>query len=304
MAVGLKRFNRIIDISFTGSSTRYVGSALDKVNFRQSILCPRHGVKPDIQINGTLGSDNNLWAFHIMIKNFYFNLRAEPYSRIKVRAGYANNPITFEANIRNMYQQTPGPDGTTVIECLYGNVTKTWLDTMVDLNYEAGTSLSDIIEAIKNKLNAVDKHMGAKAQQLKLDEPLQFEGSARDALKTLEQRFQDRHLITFMRGDLLCALCLTKGDCVERHVLQYLSTPPQINPGDSEGTWTAQITAPWMPELLPGDELTIPLQTYIKNGKLVGGASKYQKMQVTKMSFHFGTKGSINQMTCDGYIER
>ncbi len=304
MAVSLERFNRIIDISFSGSATRYVGSSLNQIGFTRSILCPRRGIKPDIQINGTLGADGNLWALHIMIKNFYYDLRSEPYSKIKLRVGYANKPITIEANITNMYQQTPGPDGTTVIECIYGSATKQWLDTMVNLNYEKDTSLSVIIEAIKNKLNAVDKKMGVKADRLKLEEPLQFEGSAREALAHLEQRFQGSHLQTFMRGDILCAICPTEGDFVQQHILQYLSAPPQQNPGDSQGTWTTQITAPWMPEVMPGDEIAIPSQTYIRNNQLVGAGSKLQRLHVVKMSFHFGTRGSINQMTCDGYIVR
>jgi hypothetical protein len=329
MAVSLERFNRIIDISFITEREHYgpkitmagaqqnplginlyssvdlgTNQVLQKLTNYKSIICPRFGIKPDIQINGTLGADGNLWALHIMIKNFYYDLRTEQYSKVKIRVGYANKPITLEANILNMYQQTPGPEGTTVVECLYGNVAQKWLDTMVDLNYPKDTSLTDIIKAIKTKLNATNIHMGVKAGALKLDSPLQFEGSARNALTELEKRFQDKHLQTFMRGDVLCAICLTEGDCVSQHVLQYLSAPPQQNPGDSQGTWTTQITAPWMPEVMPGDEIIIPLQTYIRNGQLVGFGSKMQRLHVTKMSFHFGTKGSINQMTCDGYIVR
>lgn len=306
MALSLERFNRVIDISFlTSTASKYDsrGFARTDVAAQRSIVCPRHGIKPDIQINGTLGSDGLLWAFHIMIKNFYYDLLTEQYSRIKVRAGYANKPITFEANIMNMYQQSPGPDGTTVIECVYGNVTQEWLDTMVNLNYDKGTMLTDILDALKNKLNATDKVTGKLTKELKLDDPLQFEGTAREAFVRLEERFPDKHLQVFMRGDKLCAVCLTEGDYIEEHTVQYLSAPPKKTPGDKSGTWTTQITAPWMPEVLPGDELTIPLQTYIRNGQLVGG-KKQQKMHVTKMSFHFGTKGSINQMTCDGYIVR
>ena len=307
MAVSLERFNRVIDISFiTDSISKYDtrGFKLNHIADQRTIVCPRNGIKPDIQINGTLGSDNNLWAFHIMLKNFYYDLRTEQYSRVKVRAGYANKAITFEANILNMYQQSPGPEGTTVIECIYGNVTQKWLDATVDLNYNTNTKLTEILSSIKTKLNATDLALGLKAKMLTLKEPFQFEGSAREALVRLEQRFQENHLQLFMRGDKLCAVCLTEGDSINQYVLQYLSAPPQQNPGDEQGTWTTQITAPWMPEVMPGDQLSIPLQTYIRNGMLVGGASKLQKLHVTKMSFHFGTKSSINQMTCEGYIVR
>ena len=307
MAVSLERFNRIIDISFiTNSASKYDsrGFALNGIADQRTIVCPRHGIKPNIEINGTYDESGMIHSFYITIKNLYLDLRTEQYSKIKVRAGYANRNIVFEANILNMYQQSPGPEGTTVIECMYGNITKKWFNTMVSLNFEKGTKLTEVLQAIKTKLNATDVVPGKMARPLTLQEPLQFDGTARQAMTKLEEMFQEYNLKVFMRGDRLCALCLTEGDSIDEYVLQYMSAPPQQNPGDEEGNWTTQITAPWMPDLLPGDNLIIPLQTYVRYGQLVGGGKKLQKMHVVKMSFHFGTRGTVNQMTCEGYIVR
>jgi hypothetical protein len=293
MAVKINNFNRIIDLTFYTAE-----------NGMRTINCPRHGRKPSIEINGTFTAALTLQAFHITIKNLYFDLRVEQYTRVKVRAGYANNAVAFEANILNMYQQSPGPDGTTVVECLYGKVTGQWLSATVDLNYEAGTKVTEVMDSIKTKLKASDTAYGDEAKKLELKEPLEFEGSAREALNEIVKRCADNNLQIFMRGDKLCAVCLTEGDCIEEHELNFMSAPPQQNPGDENGNWTTQITAPWMPEVLPGDNLRIPLQTYIRNGVLVGGGSKKQTMHIIQMSFHFGTGGSVNQMTCSGYIKR
>lgn len=294
MAVNLEHFNRIIDLVFYSSDG----------TVKASIKCPRYGIKPQIEINGTYGAALALEAFHITVKNLYLDLRQEQYSKIKVKAGYANNYITIEADIVTMFQETPGPEGTMVIQCQLGGITKTWLDSTVQLQFKTGAKLTEILNSIKTKLMATDVNTGIKARELALKEPLQFDGTARGALARLEKVFEENRLQVFMQGTKLCAICLTEGDFIKSHILQYMSAPPQQNPGDEAGTYRTMITAPWMPELLPGDRLVIPSQVYIRDGNLVGGASKTQTMEVTQMSFHFGTRGSVNQMTCEGFILR
>lgn len=303
MAVNLENFNRIIDLEFTTGGAKYddKGFALNKT---KSIICPRHGIKPNIEINATYGAAFQLHAFHITIKNLYVDLRTEQYSHIRVRAGYANNNTVFEADILNMYQDNPGPESTTTIECLTGNLTQTWLDSTVSLDFKSGTTLNEIMQKLKSKLNASSVTLGKAAIKLSLEQPMQFNGTVRSALISLQDRFKDDYLQVFMQGSKLCAVCNTKGDYINQRVLQYMSAPIQKNPGDEQGNWTAMITAPWMPDLLPGDELVIPNQVYIRDGNLVGGAQPTQKMEITEMSFHFSTVGRVNQMTCEGFIAR
>lgn len=303
MGVNLENFNRIIDLQFIQENAGY-DSRGNAVNKWKSIITPRHGIKPQIEINGTYGTAMVLEAFHITIKNLYVDLRTEPYSKVRVRAGYANNWTQFEAEIFNMYQDSPGPDGTWVIQCKTGKVMETWLNSTVSVKYDNGTMLTEILNNLNKKLGGNGVATGAKAKGLSLKAPLQFDGSVRDLLATLELRFADRHLRAFMRGSNICAICLTEGDHINRRVLEYMSAPPQQNPGDKDGNWHTMITAPWMPDLLPGDLLYIPSNIYRYSGSLVGGAEKTQALQITQMSFHFGTRGSVNQMSCEGFIER
>lgn len=303
MAVSLERFNRIIDISFIGSATRYDGSELRTQGHYKSIVCPRRGRKPSIEINGTFTTKNYMPTFNVTVKNLYLDLQGEQYSKVKIKAGYENQLITIEGNILTMYQEQPGPEGKTIIQCMYGNVQQ-WLDAMVQLQFDANTSITDVLDAIKIKLDASDVKLGEKARGLTLKEPMQYTGSARGALDDLKKRFEEEHLALFIRGTMICAICLTEGDSIGQAKLQYMSAPPQENTGDEAGAYYTTITAPWMPELAIGDILEIPARVYIRNFGTVGGSAKTQKIQVTGISFHFGTTGTTNSMTVQGFMVR
>jgi hypothetical protein len=302
MGINDAQFNRIIDVSFLGSARRYSGSELLLQNFQKSIVCPRHGRKPDIEINGTFTTREYLPVFNLTIKNLYLDLQREPYARIKVRCGYAGNTIDIEGSILTMYQESPGPEGRTVIQCQQGNM-KDWLESTVQLNYLPGTPIIQVLEALKSKLNASKLRTGTKASTLVLKEPFMHDGSARDAMAKLDRMFEDDKLATFMRGETLCAICLATSDRVAEERLDYLSAPPQANAGSTAGTFYTTVTAPWMPKLQIGDILEIPSRVYIRNFGLVG-TGRTQKIQVTAISFNFGTTGGTNRMTVQGFMVR
>lgn len=293
----LENFNRIIDITFIGPAGKN----------ERSIICPRHGRKPEIEINGTMGASYALMALHITIKNLYVDYRTEQYSKIRIRAGYENNYKTFEANIVFMYPDRPGPESTTVIECTCGNVMPQWLDATVNIEFKAGTKLQDVLESVKAKLGISELILGTHAKTLALKEPFYLNGSAREALEKLNQRFADDKLQCFMQQSRLCAICLEKGDYINIRQLNFLSAPLVFtNGGDENGVSHQAVTAPWMPDLLPGDLLEIPAVVFKANSATVGirNLTNKQKMQIVSISFHFGTCGTVNQMVCSGFIVR
>ena len=290
MDLTLVSFNRIIDL------TLYTAAGI-----RREIKCPRHGRKPSIEINGTYTSRGYLASFNIAVKNLYLDLQTEQYTRIKVEAGYATdrktNTATFEGTILTIYQEAPGPEGRTIIQCQQGKLQE-WLDATVQLNYEAGAVLGEILESIKNKLKIAKVQTGIKAKMLIIKEPFMHDGSARGAIEKLEKLFEEEKLVIFMLENTLYAECLSK-DHTGAKVLQYMSAPPQPNVGGANGTFYTTVTAPWMPKLHMFDKLIIPSRVYIKNFGLVG-TGKTQNIQVTGLSFHFGTTGGTNQMTVQG----
>lgn len=287
MALNLNKFNRIINLTF------YTTAGSKKI-----IRCPIHGRKPDIEINGTYRSDGFLGQYNITVKNLYFDLQTEQYAKIEVEAGYVGNTVTITGTILTMYQESPGPDGKTVIQCQWGDMQK-WLDATVQLNYDAGTSLTEILKAIQNKIGLTQTKPGTKAGTLTTKEPFMYDGSARGALRKIEQMYGEENLVLFVRDTTLYAECLASGDFAGIKIMEYMSAPPQPNTGGSDGTYYTTLTGPWMPDLQMFDKLIIPQRVYIRNFNVVENG-KTQAIQVTGLSFHFGTCGSVNSMTVQG----
>lgn len=288
----LQKFNRIINLTFYTS-----------LGIPHTVKCPVKGRKPNIEINGNFTSKCELAAFNVTIKNFYIDLTSEQYTRLKVEAGYEGNTITFEGTILSMYPEAPGPEGSWVIQCQSGRM-QNYLDATVQMDYPAGTPIRLVLYSISKKLGTYDVHIGDQAKRLKLETRLQFDGTARSAMAYLEQLFMDNNLAVFVRENMLCAICINKGDYVNIYTLQYMSGLPQPQAGGSAGTYYTTITAPWEPKLQRGDLLRIPSKLYIRNFTLVGTKSDTQVIQVNTLSFHFGTTGGANSMTVQGFLKR
>lgn len=291
MAVIGRNYNRIIDLTLITSD-----------NKEKHITCPRHGRKPAIEINGNYTTANSLPAFNVTVKNLYLEIKDQNYSRLKVTAGYADGSTdTFEGSIMSLYQESPGPEGQTVIQCYMGQA-QNWLDANVDLNYEPGTTLQTILEDLQKTLKATGVRTGQfKAKYLQIKDKFEWNATARGALTKLQKTFEDDGLVVFVRNNYLCAVCAPGADYINAHNLEYLSAPPQENVGGEDGAYYTTVTAPWNPELRIGDILRIPSKVYIRNLVQVGGASKTQTIQVTTISFHFSTTGSANSMTVQGF---
>lgn len=304
MAIG--NFNRIINLTLNKMDrVQYVGSMLQNVSFKPTIIrCPLRGRKPKIEINGSWATDVDLKAFNVTVQNLYLDILRDQYSSIEVEVGYEGNTKVIKGDIITMYQESPGPEGKTVIQCVYGQM-QDWLDATISLTYEAGTPLVMVLEAIKQKVGMKIVMPGAMASTLNLKVKMQHSGTAREAINYLNQQFQDNKLAIVPIGHELRAICLAEGDTIGLpKELRYISAPPQENAGGDEGSFYTTITAPWMPDLKIGDQLVIPSRVYIRNYATVGNISKKQTIQVTGISFHFGTVGNINSMTVQGFLVR
>lgn len=291
MDIGISRFNKIIDLTLETSSGK-----------KMVIKCPRHGRKPSIEINGCYSMRGFLPSFNVTVKNLYLDLQTDQYSKITVEAGYAGtvkgSTATFKGTILTIYQAQPGPEGETVIQCQQG-IMQEWLDATVSLNYDPGTSISDILEEIKNKLGATDVKQGEKARLLTTQQPFIYDGTARGAMAKLEKQFEDKKLVVYMREATLYAEIIGEGDNTGLKILKFLSAPPQPNTGGANGAYYTTVTAPWMPDLNLYDKLQIPSRVYLYKYGVVG-TGKTQNIQVTNLDFHFGTTSSANKMTVQG----
>ena len=286
----IPQFNRIIELTIIGE------------NGRQYIIeCPRKGRKPNIEINVSYAANNSLYAFNVTVKNLYLDFVNEQYATIKLKVGYEENLVEMEGTILSIYQESPGPEGRTVIQCQEGKMQQ-WLDAAVQLYFEPGTNIKDILEQIKSKIGAHQVTVGNKASTLSLKTPYEHDGSAREALTKLQDFFKEDKLYVFLRNDTLCAICIGEKDYIASHKLEYTSAPIQPNAGSESGdTGYTTVTAPWIPQLRIGDKLEIPAKVYMRYlttvNKNAGGTIF---IQVFKISVHFGTTGGVNQMTVQG----
>ena len=203
-------FNRIINLTLNKSSYDDKGFKALTPTF---IRCPVRGRKPKIEINGTWTTDVDMPAFNITIQNLYIDILKDQYSSVEVECGYEGNTKTIQGDIITMYQESPGPEGKTVIQCVYGRLQQ-WLDATVSLNFEAGTPIGAVLDSIKDKIKAERLMFGVKAAALSLKAPMSFTGTARGALNYLINEFQDEKLSIYPHGLEIRALCVSKGDVI------------------------------------------------------------------------------------------
>jgi hypothetical protein len=284
----LQKFNRIINLTFYNDS--------DIPIYR--IECPTKGRKPSIEINGSFYPGDTLGPFNITIKNLYLDLAGKQYSKIKVEAGYVGNTATFEGSILTMYQDEPGPESKLIIQCQNGKL-QNWLDKTVLVSYKQGSTLKEVIDDLAKRLGTYGSKVGAFTSLLTLKERFYFGGPARGAISRLQQLYQDKNLAIFIRNNVLCAIMLGKDDSIVAHTLDYVSAPPQVNAGDD---YYMTITAPWEPKLQIGDMLIVPSRVYVRNLAINKGIEKSKRIQVSTLSFHFGTTGGTNSMQVQGIV--
>ena len=293
MAVNLELFNRIINLKFIGENGKVV-----------TVTCPKKGRKPNIELHATIWPSCNLPAFNLTVKNMYLDLREDVYTKVEVEAGYAGRTTTITGSVIMLYQEEPGPEGTTYIQCREGGL-KEWLDAYINVEFKAGTYLAEVLAGItKNLSNKGTRiaRIGNFASRLSLPSKFVHNGTAREAIQKLMQMFQGYCLAIYTQNDILNAVCLTYDDYIKIKTLKYISGPPQFNIADESGELFTTITAPWDPTLQVGDELIIPSRTYQNYGRIGGTVSGEQKIHVTQIEVHFGTCGGLNSMTVEGYV--
>ncbi len=95
-----------------------------------SIKCNTQGIKPDITFSFSLIPGNNVYNVKVSIRNFCINnknVNIRNFTNLVIEAGYQGigtkgsnrgNTITIPCTVFTSYQESPGPDGITVFECV------------------------------------------------------------------------------------------------------------------------------------------------------------------------------------------
>lgn len=290
--IKIPNYNRIINLYFLTKD----GLEINRVK------CPARGRKPDIEITGSIMADNFLPAFTITVKNLYLNVsgdRENPYAKIKVEAGYEQNYITFTGQIVSLFQESPGPDGKTVIMCQLGLI-DSWLTATVDLDEDPGASMQSIVEKISKSLGMQEAQIPPALADLTVQDRFTFQGKCSEAIAKLIKTFPEKKLFITEKDGALQVASKEDGTSLVTKKINFLSSPPQQNPGEGDGAFYSTFTAPWLPNLRPGERVEFPAWQYIRYFNVVNNATNTNTILVTSIQFHFGTVGSVNQMTVQG----
>lgn len=292
------QYNRIINLYFYSINAAGVKYVADK------IVCPLRGRKPEIEIVGTFQPSLQGGAipeFTITVTNLYLDLANRQYTQVRVEAGYENNLIAFEGSVYSFFQDSPGPDGKTVISCYLGTV-ESWLSSRIDLDLEPGARLEDIINKISKALNfGKAPVIPPELKNITLSSRFTEEGLVSDVANKLLKQFEDKELrLAEDDGALYLYSVGTAPSALNQIEIKFLSTPPQKNVGDEDGAYYTVFTAPWDPRVKPGTKVIFPAWQFVKFFNLVNKDADTNAIIVQFVRVHFGTVGSVNQMQVEG----
>lgn len=288
----IQNFNRSINITIKNSAGIII----------EQIRTPQYGKKPNIEINGALYINDIAGVFDIKLKNYYLKNTTQQYQKIEISAGYFGaQQATLEGSIVYVFNEAPGPEGTTVIHCI-GTDNEKWLNKTINKEFAAGFRFTEALKAISTALGFDDPKISAELGTLTGPEKWIAEGSCKDAVHSLSGYFANagRTLIIRPENNRLIAYDI-KNSIPTPVDIKYLTTPPQLT-GGQEGAVYATFSAPWVPELRPGNVVKISTKHYSTKLARTAARGDYAIIRIETLTFQFGTVNSLNTMTIGGDI--
>lgn len=274
----LENYNKLIDVSVSGDA--------EAESF--AVVCPEQGRKPNITISGVLTTEDNLNDFQISFTNIYTRKIISNYVNhtLNVKAGYAKNKSTFVSGmISNAYTESPGPDRVSILQCTTANYSA-WTETTCNVSYDTGTPITNIITALSSQLGFASPQITGITQTIAA--PFEFNGLVKDAIHAL-RKYYPEIIIRIDNGRLIAYKQGTGTGLI--YTIDYVTSSPQLSGGN------VNFTAPWIPELRPGDFVYIPTSYFTMDMASQNISSAVKKWQVVTIQFEFSTVGDTNSMT-------
>ena len=212
------------------------------------ITMPATGIKPNIGINAEFLPSAVIQNPMIRLTNFYPSKPLSDYKWFKCLAGYRDSPdwAGFEGQVWVAYQESPSPNGVTLISCAIANMTDVYNAT-IDFHSEKGNYLSGAFDTIAKALSdnsGLDWTVENSLTDMQIPMQIDFNGCVKDLLAKLKGIFGFDYMF---EGVTLVVFAPNSGrtelDAVK---INYLSSPPV------QAAVGVTFTAPWMPELRPG----------------------------------------------------
>jgi hypothetical protein len=217
------------------------------------ITMPAVGMKPNIGINAEFITSEVVQNPMIRLTNFYPSKPLSDYKWFQCLAGYRDSPdwAGFEGQVWIAYQESPSPDGVTLISCAIANMTDVY-NAKIDLHVEKNTYLSEVFTNIKNALTdntGVQWSLENSLPDIQIPMQLDFTGYVKDLLANLKKMFGFQY---GYEGKTLVIYSINEGrTAIDPVKINYLSSPP------TQAAVGVTFAAPWMPELRPGMQVYI-----------------------------------------------
>lgn len=279
-------WNKLIDITLKAPSDSGTGESF-------TIKTPRAGRKPNIEISGVITQKDFVSSFEIRITNLYLADKIlSDYHEIEVIAGYENKMSAgIKGTILNIYNESPGPDKVTVIQCAAASFNK-WLNTTVNLELDENFKLSEAVDKITKSLNFDEAFIDSAIQSMTSPTPLKINGGAKQAVSELEKLFPEiKIILSPNKISIYPKEGKTNG---KNYLLPLLIQAPQFSGG------VVNLIAPWQPEIFPGDTVTFSTNYYstqTTSTDKIGNTA-----EVVSLEFNFSTY-STNEMHITGTIK-
>lgn len=250
--------------------------------------CPRKGIKPHIEISGTITGGDTVSTFELRCTNLYTDrILPSQYQQIQVSAGYESGmSLALVGDVMNIYTANPGPDKITVIQCAVANM-NAWLNRLLNISLDAGFSIDDAVKKITDALGFDKAYIDESVSGLTCVSPFEFNGLAKQAVTELKQCFPEVDILPENNRLTVMPQDRKQASGIKNHVLQYLTQAPQYSGG------AVTINAPWNPTIAPGDIVMFPTNFYQSTLKTDVNISK---AKVVSVQFSFSTVGDTNEM--------
>jgi hypothetical protein len=282
----LNLFNKVINIDFKDENK----NVIDKIVMEKDGQLMT-GVPPNITISGKFLTATVVGELSLIIVNFYPNRPLNSYKYITITAGYYGSDLyaTIDGIVTMGYQESPSPDGVTVISFLTSNL-DTFLNTQLDHYFNEGESVRSVFQYITDQLEANSGgnkwNLNYNITRTPMMTGLSLSGTVKDAMILLKRRF---NILYDISGFNLSVYDMKSGKADNKVEIKYVSSPPIVTAAG------VTFTAPWLPNLRPGMKIFIDPK-YFRQSFGASLIDTNKDLMVLNVTFAFNTITSQNNM--------
>lgn len=304
------------------------------------VTCPRTGLKPDVLVSASLHVQNTSNLITLTVTNMSANIDTMAYNWAEIEVGYYNSGIhtRFKGQITNCYMAKPNPNGELVVSVVCASIANMYAQGEFAVPF--ATDFVDTQTLVQTCLSQISAKYPKLAYNLSGDILTTLPGdwaTQKFAVNKATYRFRSplecitwlnslfasyTHNTGFDRGAGGAPGTFGKAEKKLdlppmrlgfdiKGKLYFTATYSNATPGTSKtlscigsafltGTSSATVTAPFNPDIAPGEVIYIDTKYFKTRVNIAAIREKYASMgnlwYIIDMQFTFSTRGA-NTMT-------